>query len=197
MMNELQAMTELIDSDALQEKPKEQEQQEVDLATDIHNQIMLLHTAPNYMELDRFARHFYELGLKARKEQKPVEIHIDNPNIQKIDPNMKISTSDSSADGKELLYVSNKSYKIGYRDGVNSVKKPAEWSEEAAEKAALEFAYQYPLENGEYGVAKISFMRGAEWQRQQGIVWSEKDEEKKAYDKGFKAAEEFYCGRII
>ena len=69
--------------------------------------------------------------------------------------------------------------------------------EEAAEKAALEFAYQYPLENGEYGVAKISFMRGAEWQRQQGIVWSEKDEEKKAYDKGFKAAEEFYCGRII
>lgn len=69
--------------------------------------------------------------------------------------------------------------------------------EEAAEKAALEFAYQYPLENGEYGVAKFSFMRGAEWQRQQGIVWSEKDEEKKAYDKGFKAAEEFYCGRII
>lgn len=142
MFNELQAMKELIDSDALQEK------QEVDLEKDIHDQIMLLHTAPNYMELDRFACHFYDLGLKARKEQKP-----------------------------------NKQTEIEI--------------EEAAEKAALEFAYQHPLENGEYGVAKVSFMRGAEWQRQQGIVWSEKDEEKKAYDKGFKAAEEFYCGRII
>lgn len=70
------------------------------------------------------------------KEQKPVEIKIDNPYIQKIDPNVKISISDSSADGEELLYVCNKSYKIGYRDGVNSVK-PAEWSEE--DKEMLEY----------------------------------------------------------
>jgi len=67
--------------------------------------------------------------LEKQKEQKPVEIHIDNPNIQKFDPDVKVTTSDSSASGKELLYVSNKSYKIGYRDGVNSVK-PAEWGEE-------------------------------------------------------------------
>lgn len=60
--------------------------------------------------------------LEKQKEQKSVEIHIDNPNVQKSDPDVKITTSDSSADGKELLYVSNKSYKIGYRDGVASVK---------------------------------------------------------------------------
>ena len=65
-------------------------------------------------------------------EQKPVEIHIDNPNIQKFDPDVKVTTSDSSADGKELLYVSNKSYDIGFRDGVASVK-PAEWSEDDEE----------------------------------------------------------------
>lgn len=64
-----------------------------------------------------------------QKEQKPVEIHIDNPNIQKFDTDVKVTTSDSSADGKELLYVSNKSYDIGFRDGVASVK-PTEWSEE-------------------------------------------------------------------
>jgi hypothetical protein len=67
--------------------------------------------------------------LEKQKEQKPVEIHIDNPNVQKVDPDVKVTTSDSSADGKELLYVSNKSYDIGFRDGVASVK-PAEWSEE-------------------------------------------------------------------
>ena len=72
----------------------------------------------------------YESGYAdAKREQKPMEIHIDNPNIQKFDPDVKVTTSDSSADGKELLYVCNKSYKIGYRDGVASVK-PAEWSEE-------------------------------------------------------------------
>lgn len=70
--------------------------------------------------------------LEKQKEQKPVEIHIDNPNIQKFDPDVKVTTSDSSAGGKELLYVSNKSYNIGYRDGVASVK-PAEWSDEDEE----------------------------------------------------------------
>jgi hypothetical protein len=69
-------------------------------------------------------------------EQKPVEIHIDNPNIHKFDPDVKITTSDSSADGKELLYVSNKSYDIGFRDGVASVK-PAEWSEEKEEQKSV------------------------------------------------------------
>ena len=35
------------------------------------------------------------------------------------------------ADGKELLYVSNKSYNIGYRDGKREAEqKTAEWSEE-------------------------------------------------------------------
>ena len=63
-----------------------------------------------------------------QKEQKPVEIHIDNPNIQKFDPDVKVTTSDSSANGKELLYVCNKSYDIGFRDGVASVGQ--EWSEE-------------------------------------------------------------------
>ena len=62
-----------------------------------------------------------------KKEQKPVEIYIDNPNIEKFDPNVKITTSDSSADGDELLYVCNKSYKIGYRDGKRDAEqKPAE-----------------------------------------------------------------------
>ena len=65
----------------------------------------------------------------AEREQKPAEIHIDNPNIQEFDPDVKVTTSDSSANGKEFLYVSNKSYHIGFRDGVASVK-PAERSEE-------------------------------------------------------------------
>jgi hypothetical protein len=60
--------------------------------------------------------------LEKQKDQKPVEIHVDNPNIEKFDPDVKITTSDSSADGKELLYVCNKSYDIGFRDGVASVK---------------------------------------------------------------------------
>ena len=67
--------------------------------------------------------------LEKQEEQKPADIKIDNPNVQKFDPTVKITTSDSSANGKELLYVCNKSYDIGFRDGVASVK-PAEWSEE-------------------------------------------------------------------
>lgn len=72
---------------------------------------------------------FSEQDKWEQKEQKPIEVHIDNPNIQKFDPDVKVTTSDSSASGKELLYVSSKSYGIGFRDGVASVK-PAEWSEE-------------------------------------------------------------------
>ena len=76
-------------------------------------------------------RKAFLFGAKWQKEQKPVEIHIDNPNIQKYD-DVKISTSDSSASGDELLYVCNKSYNIGFRDGVASVK-PAEHPEKGNE----------------------------------------------------------------
>lgn len=80
---------------------------------------------------------------------------------------------------------------------------------DSLEEAAEEYAYTNWEDNDYHegaseglpfdaiGHTGKCFKAGAEWQRQQGIVWSEKDEEKKAYDKGFKAAEEFYCGRII
>ena len=82
-----------------------------------------------YMEGD-YGGDTYTLYIwREKKEQKPVEIHIENPNIQKFDPDIKLTTSDSSASGDELLYVSNKSYNIGYRDGKMEAKqKPAEWS---------------------------------------------------------------------
>ena len=48
-------------------KSLQQEQPEVDLEKEIHEKSMELHTAPCYEELANFARHFYELGLKARK----------------------------------------------------------------------------------------------------------------------------------
>lgn len=158
VMNELQAMKELIDSDALQEQPEVDIDEEIDKFmfapfqnfkrvsrhclvdmgdgkewVPVYDWKITTYKRADAHFLRKFARHFYELGLKAGKEQKPVEIHIDNPNIQKIDPNVKISISDSSADGEELLYVCNKSYKIGYRDGVNSVK-PAEWQRKKDEQ---------------------------------------------------------------
>ena len=69
------------------------------------------------------------VGKSLGEEQKPAELHIDNPNIQKFDPDIKLTTSDSSACGDELLYVSNKSYNIGYRDGKREAEqKTAEWS---------------------------------------------------------------------
>lgn len=46
--------------------------------------------------------------------------------LKKIDSLQQERPQD--ADGKELLYVSNKSYNIGFRDGASSVK-PAERSE--------------------------------------------------------------------
>lgn len=45
----------------------QQEQPEVDLEKEIHEKAIQLHTAPTYEELEKFARHFYELGLKARR----------------------------------------------------------------------------------------------------------------------------------
>lgn len=52
--------------------------------------------------------------------EQPVEIHIDNPNIEKVDPSVKIETRTDRTgdiDGKAMLYVADKSYKIGFRDG--------------------------------------------------------------------------------
>ena len=43
-----------------------QKQSEVDLDTEIHEKALQLHTAPTYDELEKFARHFYELGINAR-----------------------------------------------------------------------------------------------------------------------------------
>ncbi len=79
-----------------------------------------------YERIEEIRAYLYIEKQKEQKEQNPVEIHIDNPNIQKFNPDVKVTTSDSSAGGKELLYVSNKSYNIGFRDGVASVK-PVEY----------------------------------------------------------------------
>jgi len=43
------------------------EVKDVDLEKEIDLLVNKLHTAPGYEELCEFARHFYELGLKARK----------------------------------------------------------------------------------------------------------------------------------
>lgn len=42
------------------------EQPEVDIEEEIHEKALQLHTAPTYEELEKFARHFYELGFNAR-----------------------------------------------------------------------------------------------------------------------------------
>lgn len=44
-----------------------QEQQEVDLEKEIHEKALQLHTAPTYEELEKFALHFYGLGLNTKK----------------------------------------------------------------------------------------------------------------------------------
>jgi len=127
------------------------------------------------------AKEAFIAGAKWQKEQKPVEIHVDNPNIEKFDPDVKITTSDSSADGKELLYVCNKSYDIGFRDGVASVK-PAEWSEEDEKDMAhiiriLDDCYVYGTHDlsktdRENLVNKLKSLRP-----QPKPEWSEEDEE--------------------
>ena len=49
---------------------------------------------------------------------------------QKFDDWLERQKEQKPADGKELLYVSNKSYNIGYRDGKREAEqKPADWSE--------------------------------------------------------------------
>ena len=143
-------------------------------------------------------------------EQKPVEIHIDNPNIQKFDPDVKVTTSDSSASGDELLYVSNKSYNIGYRDGKRDAQKPAEWSEEDEEnmQAICTYLQDYPR------LAKINdakrFNEYCDWLKSlrpqskeelakmlqdeynKGKEIGEREGHTKGYNKGYKDAEEAY-----
>ena len=104
-----------------------------------------------------------------QKEQKPVEIHIDNPNIEKFAPDMKITTSDSSADGDELLYVCNKSYKIGYRDGKRDAeRKPAEYIPDS-----VKFSEGYKTGR------EVGFREGVESVKP--AEWSERDEEMLEY----------------
>lgn len=43
------------------------EVKEVDLDMEINLYVRNLHRVPNFEELNKFARHFFELGLKARK----------------------------------------------------------------------------------------------------------------------------------
>ena len=105
------------------------------LHRDISIEQILAYLEKQKVDIDKLRRDIYQSGYNdgyqhgkedAQKEQKPVEIHIDNPNIQKFDPDVEVTTSDSSASGNELLYVSNKSYNIGYRDGKMAAQKPAE-----------------------------------------------------------------------
>lgn len=47
------------------------------------------HCEMDWKEFQRLAHYFYELG---KTEQKPVVIQVENPNIQKLDPNVIIET---------------------------------------------------------------------------------------------------------
>lgn len=73
-----------------------------------------------YNAIKEFGELCFQTGVKSVKQKQPVEIHIDNPNIQKFDPNIKVETRTDGTgeiDGKAMLYVADKSYKIGFRDG--------------------------------------------------------------------------------
>ena len=102
--------------------------------------------------------------LEKQKEQKPVE-----------------------NGGKELLYVSNKSYNIGYRDGKRAAEqKPAEWSEKDEEMldAMIDIvsnSYYEPLCPREGMLAWLKSLPGRfnpqpkqEWSKAK--EWSEADE---------------------
>ena len=45
----------------------QREQPDIDLEKEIHEKALQLHTAPAYEELEKFALHFYGLGLNARE----------------------------------------------------------------------------------------------------------------------------------
>lgn len=73
-------------------------------------------------DMEDIARHFAEWQRKQDEENYAWVKQLPNPNTEKLD-GIEITTSDSSAGGKELLYVSNKSYNIGLRDGMAEQKR--------------------------------------------------------------------------
>ena len=83
----------------------------------------------NYIHHGVFDEEEHPKALKAiewlerQKEQKPAEIKIDNPNIQKIDPDVKISTSDSSTGGDRLLYASWRDEKAEQKPNIKLIQK--------------------------------------------------------------------------
>lgn len=117
--------------------------------------------------------------LEKQKAQKPVEIHVDNPNIEKFDPDVKITTSDSSADGKELLYVCNKSYDIGFRDGVASVK-PAGWSEEDERIRKAILGFVEPDKGGTKYSSYAELVEWSNWLKSLRPSWKPSEEQMKA-----------------
>lgn len=71
-------------------------------------------------------------------------------------------------DGKELLYVSNKSYKIGYRDGKRDAEqKPAEWSEED------EKIMQTMIKDGDLKPSEIAWLKSLRPQPKQEDRYAE------------------------
>lgn len=97
------------------------------------------------------------------KEQKPVPFSCGHENGQHIVfskqeyeshpiiPTDTTSVKPRELDGKALLYTADKSYQIGFRDGVASVK-PAEWSEEDEKKITfLERLIRCNVPEGQYG----------------------------------------------
>lgn len=95
-------------------------------------------------------------------EQRPVEIKIENPNIEKADPNVKVETRTDGTgdiDGKAMLYMADKSYKIGYRDGKASKEQPAsEGLEEEMDEMWLKYC-----EDVDYLVYASIARHFAEW----------------------------------
>ena len=112
---------------------------------------------------DKITEEMLLAYIERQKEQKPVE-----------------------NSGKELLYVSNKSYNIGYRDGKREAEqKTAEWSEEEEEKInniseIIEHCISIPYSGGtltlnkEYKKELQYFLKSLRPQPKQ--EWSEEDE---------------------
>lgn len=121
-----------------------------------------------YNAIKEFGELCFQTGVKSVKQEQPVEIHIDNPNIQKFDPNIKVEIhTDGTRDinGKAMLYVADKSYKIGFRDGKASKEQSMEGLEEAAKDRVTENG-RFPIsEFEELRIRDIEF--GAEWQKVQ------------------------------
>ena len=120
-------------------------------------------------------------GIRNMYQRKSVEFHIDNPNIQKFDPNVNVTTSNSSVDGKELLYVCNKSYNIGYRDGKAEVQKPD--TRDADDLQLLGFIYDLLNEikwKDSWAMSKEECLRRLnDYHPQKPAEWSEEDEHRR------------------